>query len=138
MMGFAPNLPQNHFIGSGQTNFNSGFQAVPQYSYPSGNPQNEVATTRIIEQSFTPAIGVPASFSYAPEIGVRGVQQNFQPNMFATQSFSPSFKPGPQYSWVLSNASSISERAFAGGRDMDGETLYVGRADFRNSLTPGK
>ena len=135
-MGFA-NPPQNQPIGFGQPNFNPSYvPAMAHFSYPSGN-LNEFATTRIVEQSFTPASGGPVSFQppYAPQ---PDVQTNFQPNLFAAQSFSPSYNPGPQFSWVMSNASTISQRAFAAGRDLDGETLYVGRADHRGSLTPGK
>lgn len=141
MMGFvAPNLLQNHLIGSGQTNVNPGYvPAMAQFSYPSGNLQNELATTRIVQQSFTPAPAGSVSFQppYAPQAGFPGAQPSFQPNLYATQSFSPSYNQGPQYSWVESDANSIPQRAFAGGRDLDGETLYVGRADHRGALTPG-
>lgn len=41
-------------------------------------------------------------------------------------------------SWVDAAYGSVPSNAVVGGKTMDGETLYIGRAYFEGSLTPGK
>lgn len=41
-------------------------------------------------------------------------------------------------SWVPSGNGSIPHGAVVAGRTENGETLYVGRASYNGSLTPGK
>lgn len=41
-------------------------------------------------------------------------------------------------SWVPTSYGSVPPNALAGGRTASGETLYVGRAHWQGSLTPGK
>jgi hypothetical protein len=88
-----------------------------------------------------------------PPIGFNTSPQGFPSNYPAVPAFGgnqidpqvpavvPSATPAvstPQYSWVKTNFDSIPSAAFPGGRDLNGDTLYVGRAEHEGSLTPGK
>jgi Protein of unknown function (DUF3421) len=46
--------------------------------------------------------------------------------------------PESSWSWIRTEGDLIPPGAFAAGRDLDGETLYVARAPHLGSLTPGK
>lgn len=45
---------------------------------------------------------------------------------------------GTDFTWVPSSGGSVVQNALVGGRTINGEPLYIGRAHYAGSLTPGK
>jgi hypothetical protein len=80
----------------------------------------------------------PTNLTLAHLLEVLPTCQDSIPRVASEKRQVPSATTELLWSWVRTEGGSIPPGAFAAGRDLDGETLYVGRAPHLGSLTPGK
>jgi hypothetical protein len=103
-----------------------------------------------LDSSDAPTIPAHPENQPPPPIGFNTTPQGFPSNVptlpaFGANQFDPQVPTvvptdvsSLQYSWIKTTFDVIPSAAFPGGKDLNGETLFVGRAEHEGSLTPGK
>jgi hypothetical protein len=80
----------------------------------------------------------PANLTLARLLEILPSRQDLTPRVALKRRQRPSAALDLPCSWIKTQGGSIPPDAFPGGIDVDGQTLYVGRAVHLGSLIPGK